>query len=193
MNGHDRRKQQISQRILKSALELFKTVGVEPASMDAIASQAGVSKVTIYKYFQSKEELFRQVIDLYLDEILAETERLLAGEGDILEKLKILMRAQANAPQLADSEALSGLLEPADPTQPGLKGRIRGLMRQIYDQGQREGVIEASLSFEVLNVYIEMITAGFQAKSKELAPVLADPQAFEQLQQMFFFGFIRRE
>ena len=54
MNGHDRRRQQISERIKKTALELFKDHGVEQISMDTIAEQADVSKVTIYKYFQSK-------------------------------------------------------------------------------------------------------------------------------------------
>lgn len=193
MNGHDRRRQQISGRIKKTALELLKAQGVEQISMDAIAEKANVSKVTIYKYFQSKEELFRQVIDLYIDEILAETEELLAGEGDIVEKLKILMLAQANAPQLADSEALSALLDPGQAAQPGLKSRIRDLMYRIYEEGKLEGYIEDSLSFDLLALYTEIITAGFQAKSKDLAAALADPQMFEQLQRLFFFGFVRRE
>jgi AcrR family transcriptional regulator len=193
MNGHDRRRQQISERIKKTALELFKAHGVEQVSMDAIAEKADVSKVTIYKYFQSKEELFRQVINLYIDEILAETEELLASDGDIVEKLKILLLAQANAPQLADSEALSVLLDPGDPTQPGLKRRIRDLMYRIYEEGKQEGYIEESLSFDLLNLYTEIFTAGFQAKSKDLAAVLADPQTFEQLQRLFFFGFVRKE
>jgi AcrR family transcriptional regulator len=193
MNGHDKRRQQISERIKKNALELFKAYGVEQISMDEVAEKAGVSKVTIYKYFQSKEELFRQVINLYIDEILAETEELLAGKGDIVEKLKILMRAQANAPQLADGEVLSALLDSDDPTQPGLKSRIRDLMYQIYAEGRREGHIVEGISFEVLSLYTDIFTAGFQAKSKDLAADLADPQSFEQLQQLFFFGFVHKK
>jgi AcrR family transcriptional regulator len=193
MNGHDRRRQQIGDRIKKTALEMYKIHGAAAVSMDAIARQACVSKVTIYKYFQSKEELFRQVIALYLDEILAGTQELLAREGSILDKLKILMAAQANAPQLADSQGLSDLLDSGDPTQPGLKSRIRELMFQIFEKGKQEGVIEASLSFEMLNTYTEIFTAGFQARAKELAPVLADPAQFEQLQRLFFFGFLHEE
>ena len=193
MNGHDRRRLQIRERITKTALELFKADGVEQTSMDKIAEQADVSKVTIYKYFQSKEELFKQVNNLYIDEILAETEELLAGDGDIIEKLKILMLAQANAPQLADSEALSDLLDQGDPTRPDLKSRIRELMVRIFEEGKREGYIEESLSFDLLNLYTEIFTAGFQAKSKDLTSVLADPQMFEQLQRLFFFGFVRKE
>jgi AcrR family transcriptional regulator len=188
MNGHDRRRQQISHRIQKTALELFKRQGVEETSMDAIAEQAGVSKVTIYKYYQSKDELFRQVIGLYLDEILAQTEALLAGDLDILTKLKLLMQTQASLPQLADSQELAALLDGPR----GLQERIRGLMRQIYEQGQREGHIDPTLSFDLLTAYTDILTAGFQARSKELGPILADPKSFEQLQQLFFFGFLRK-
>jgi len=193
MNGHDKRREQISRRIKKSALELFKAHGVEKVNMDEIAAQAGVSKVTIYKYFHSKEELFQQVINLYLDEILADTEKMLDSDLSIIDKLKMLMLAQANAPQLADTETLSAHLDSGSPAQPGPKSRIRDLMYRIFEEGKQEGYIEPSLSFDLLNVYIEIFTAGFQAKSKDLTSILADPLTFEQLQKLFFFGFIRKD
>jgi AcrR family transcriptional regulator len=193
MNGHDRRRQQIGERIKKSALELLIAHGVKQVSMDEVARKADVSKVTIYKYFQSKDELFRQVINLYIDEILAGMEVMLAGDGNIVNKLKSLMQAQANAPQLAGNETLSALLDPDDPAQPGLKSRIRALMRRIYDEGKQEGYIEESLSFDLLNLYTEIFTAGFQAKSKDLGAVLTDPDTYEQLQRLFFFGFLHKE
>jgi len=66
-------------------------------------------------------------------------------------------------------------------------------MYRIYEEGKQEGHIEESLSFDLLNLYTEIFTAGFQAKSKDLATVLVDPQMFEQLQRLFFFGFVRKE
>lgn len=44
--------------ILAGALEVFTTHGYAAASMDRIASAAGVSKPTLYSYFQDKEGLF---------------------------------------------------------------------------------------------------------------------------------------
>lgn len=193
MNGHEKRTQKIIERIKKNTLEMIKTFGADKISMDEIAEKAEVSKVTIYKYFETKEELFRQVINLYIDEIITETENLLAGDGNIVDKIKILMLAQANAPQLADSEELAALLDAGDNSQPGLKSRIRDLMRQIFEEGKHEGFIDESLSFELINLYTEIFTAGFQAKSKDLAAVLSNPTTFEQLQELFFFGFIQRK
>lgn len=48
--------------ILRAAGDCFLRHGLEGASMDAIAREAGVSKLTVYSHFQNKEALFKQVI-----------------------------------------------------------------------------------------------------------------------------------
>jgi TetR/AcrR family transcriptional regulator, mexJK operon transcriptional repressor len=48
--------------ILLAAGQCFLRDGLEGASMDSIADAAGVSKLTVYKNFQNKETLFREVI-----------------------------------------------------------------------------------------------------------------------------------
>jgi AcrR family transcriptional regulator len=49
-------------QIVEAALEVFGERGLANARLDDIAHRAGVSKGTIYLYFASKEELFREVI-----------------------------------------------------------------------------------------------------------------------------------
>lgn len=48
--------------ILEAAKTLFMRNGYEGSSMDAIAAEAGVSKLTVYSHFKSKEELFRETV-----------------------------------------------------------------------------------------------------------------------------------
>jgi len=50
------------QRILEAASRHFSAHGLERASVDAIAAEAGVSKMTIYSHFASKEGLFAAVV-----------------------------------------------------------------------------------------------------------------------------------
>lgn len=45
-------------RILEAALEVCGRRGVAAARMDEVAERAGVSKGTLYRFFQSKEDLF---------------------------------------------------------------------------------------------------------------------------------------
>lgn len=48
--------------ILQAAGECFLASGIEGASMDAIAEAAGVSKLTVYNHYGSKEALYKAVI-----------------------------------------------------------------------------------------------------------------------------------
>lgn len=46
------------QRVLRAALKVFSETGYSGATMDAVAIEAGLSKPTLYQYFESKEALF---------------------------------------------------------------------------------------------------------------------------------------
>jgi AcrR family transcriptional regulator len=57
-----RRKDARPQEILEAALAVFAERGFAAARMQQIASRAGVSKGTIYLYFESKEAVFRALV-----------------------------------------------------------------------------------------------------------------------------------
>jgi TetR/AcrR family transcriptional regulator, mexJK operon transcriptional repressor len=57
--------------ILNGAREVFLQHGFESASMDLVATTAGVSKATIYVYFTSKVDLFQAIVERACDAILA--------------------------------------------------------------------------------------------------------------------------
>ncbi len=52
--------------MLAVALDLFREVGFEAASMSQIAARVGGSKATLYNYFSSKEELLLERVLLEL-------------------------------------------------------------------------------------------------------------------------------
>jgi AcrR family transcriptional regulator len=49
-------------KLLDKAEELFLKFGYTSVSVDQIAKEAGISKMTVYKHFHSKEELFIKVL-----------------------------------------------------------------------------------------------------------------------------------
>lgn len=56
--------------ILEAARKVFMEVGFGAASMDVIATEAKVSKQTVYNHFGSKEELFAAMIRYWVDQKL---------------------------------------------------------------------------------------------------------------------------
>ena len=51
------------ERILFGALEIFKSRGLESATMEEIAAESGFGKSTLYYYFHSKEEVFSGIME----------------------------------------------------------------------------------------------------------------------------------
>jgi len=56
-------RQMRQERILNGALEVFKSKGLDGATMDEIATQSGFGKATLYYYFHSKEEVFAAILE----------------------------------------------------------------------------------------------------------------------------------
>lgn len=52
----------ISERILAGALSCFQEVGIQRTSMDDIARAAGVSRITVFRRFDTKDQLVQVVV-----------------------------------------------------------------------------------------------------------------------------------
>lgn len=57
----EERRNQKESRLISIAADVFARVGYKNAKMDDIAAEANVTKVTLYSYFQSKENLYMAV------------------------------------------------------------------------------------------------------------------------------------
>jgi len=56
------RSREAHERVLRAALDLFGTRGIDATSMDAIAHASGVSKATIYNHWTNKEAMLMDVM-----------------------------------------------------------------------------------------------------------------------------------
>jgi AcrR family transcriptional regulator len=72
--------------LMRSASKLFAERGLQNASIDDVAEDAGYTKGAFYANFASKEELFLEMLDERFAERADELERLIAGEGSDAEK-----------------------------------------------------------------------------------------------------------
>lgn len=78
------------ERIVDAAAEVMRTLGLSRATTKAIAQQAGYSEATLYKHFDSKEELFLEVLRTRLPplaEVLADLPAQV-GAGGLRERLE---------------------------------------------------------------------------------------------------------
>lgn len=89
--ARQRRKAERPQQLLEAAMSLFISKGLAGTRTEDVAQLAGVSKGTLYRYYASKEDLFKAVVRNLLGEVIAEgIERVDQWEGPTGDLLKLL-------------------------------------------------------------------------------------------------------
>src|SRR5215468_2738392 len=117
----ERRKEARPAEIVAAALQLFSDRGFAATRLDDVATVAGVSKGTVYLYFESKEQLFEAVVREAITPNIERAEALVGGfegptsdllralfafVGEVLETpitgvMKLIVSEAGNFPQLA--------------------------------------------------------------------------------------------
>lgn len=80
--------------IQDATLRVIANCGVQHATMQAIADEAGISKGTLYLYFQNREALIARTVDLVIDRLVERIRGALGEESDFGRRLETLVRAK---------------------------------------------------------------------------------------------------
>jgi len=115
-------------RILEAAQRHFNEHGLERASVDAIAADAGVSKMTVYSNFGSKEGLFEAVVRDRTAAVMAGFPG--AGTLDPDQPEKVLLAIGARFLALVRGDALGALRAVY-----GVAGAQPEVCRALYKEG----------------------------------------------------------
>ncbi len=120
------------QQILEGANRVFSQMGFDAASMNDITREAGVSKGTIYVYFDSKEELFLELCNHYREILFADIYHALESDGDLREALIEFGVALAGV-------ITSDVVVRAQRVVIGVAERMPSMSRDFYERGPKRG------------------------------------------------------
>jgi AcrR family transcriptional regulator len=120
-------------QIIEGARALFLAQGFDAASMGEIARSAGVSKGTLYVYFDSKESLFEAIVE---DERRAQAEQVFSLDSDNHDVAAVLTRlGVAYVRFLARPAAVSAIR-----TVIAIAERMPEIGRKFYEFGPQCGI-----------------------------------------------------
>lgn len=144
--------------ILAGALEVFSAEGFKGATLDAIATEAGLSKPNLLYYFASKEAIHRTLIEAVLDRWLAPMTDIDA-KGDPIEQIltyvqtKLEMsRDMPRESRLFANEVLQGAPHISDEIEGNLKelvNRQAALFQRWMDAGRLAPIDPHHLIFSI--------------------------------------------
>jgi len=161
--------------ILASATALFRRYGYKRTSMEDIAKETGVSRPSLYSHFANKDAVFRSLSMALHENALAESERILRSDPDVVSIDDRLDGALA--------AKLGGVMTFGDESPHG---------NEICDEANRlcgDIVTEASARF------LAMLTSALRAASKrgeiKLGGSHPTPAAAAELINLGAYGLIR--
>ncbi|MBO4636588.1 MAG: TetR/AcrR family transcriptional regulator [Clostridiales bacterium] len=145
-------------KVFQSTIVAFNMYGLK-LTVDQIAKTAGISKKTVYRDFESKEDVFLKLVDYLWDSIKMEEEDALSEEGlTIPERLRKIMSAMPSWYSAINLSQLSGLRE----TYPMVYEKVRNRLEtgweptiELIRQGQSEGVIRKDIDVEIVKMMMD--------------------------------------
>ncbi len=153
--------QEVKNRILSKARELFFESGFRRITTDEIAHELGMSKKTLYHYFDSKRDLLRLCLEQRLDEMKGQIEGIMADRTrDFIKKIGGILQA---AFDLVTGISKS-FIEDLRRYEPGLWKMIsdfrervmfRHISRLLLD-GRKEGMVRSDLDHNLIVLIIFM-------------------------------------
>src|SRR5690349_7224282 len=154
------------QRILASALQVFLQKGYAGATTRAIAMQAGVNEVTLFRHFGNKHSLLTAVVTEYspLPDLKTFLEKQLSGDYDYdLKQLTAhLINRIMQQPDLTPLLVMETRQFPElKDTMMGLFSELLALLAQYFDSQQRLGNVRANLHALLISYSYLSLIAGF--------------------------------
>lgn len=93
----ERAREHTRRDILVAAAEVFSRRGYAAATLAELAEAAGFAAPSLYRYFESKEEIFRSLVDLFVREMDATFEETVDRALPLGDRLEALLHTQGRA------------------------------------------------------------------------------------------------
>ena len=186
--------------ILEAALRLFSTNGYHNVTMNEIAARAEFAVGTLYKFFSTKEALYRALIAEKLDEYLQEWDAAVDWTADEVSIIRESVNAHIRIfnrnldyVRLYLSEAKSASFSLRAGLEQEMKAKFRGMMDKVaavFESGMRKGIFRQTnplyMALTLDGIMDAFLLEGLE--NPEIGTVEAD-----QILDLFFNGVQRKE
>jgi AcrR family transcriptional regulator len=181
--------------LMRSAAHIFCKRGLEGASIDEVAEDAGYTKGAFYANFRSKQELFLAMLDDRFEQRIEEADRAFAEEGSPPEQARQAagdyaraFRADPGAERLF-FEFASHALRDEDFRQELLTrfATLRDRLERVYQRRTDEYGLKLDIPMERIVRMVFAMTDGW-ALWQLLDPDGVDEDLFETMMEIFTIG-----
>src|SRR6056297_1455566 len=139
------RKAEARKRIVDCTYECVADGGFRSARVTRIAGLSGVATGTIYRHFESKEDLFAEIFRIATQIEVDKVAEALASEGNAVLRLERALRQFAVRALRSPTVAWALIAEPVDPKVEEERLKFRRAYAELLESAIEQGMAEGSL------------------------------------------------
>ncbi|QFU92085.1 TetR/AcrR family transcriptional regulator [Amycolatopsis sp. YIM 10] len=172
-------------KVLDAAYEQFCRLGIQRSTMEDVARRAGVSRITVYRRFATKDALVEQVVRRefrrYFDQFLVDIEQAETAADRVVLGFVSSLRAIRGNPLIGGlMEAEPDLLVPSMINDGGRTlATVRQFVAGQLRREQRAGTVAAELDADVVAELMVRLSASFLAIPSHVIDLDDDEQLAE--------------
>ncbi|MCL3851407.1 MULTISPECIES: TetR/AcrR family transcriptional regulator [Parabacteroides] len=142
------------EQIMMTALDLFSQHGIKSVSMDDIARNMGISKRTIYEFFEDKETLLVKSIEYNhkkMKQVLIELEE---GPYSVVEEIILFYEECMKRPRWYNRKFYDDLKRYPKALELNEKNKAEFSKKcmKLFSRGVKEGVFQKGINFEIVTL-----------------------------------------
>jgi len=188
MGGVEERARMKHRAIIEAAQKLFLKHGVRKTTTRMIAKEANVSKVTIYKYFQSKDNVLFEVVKRLYEDYTKQFESIVYdAEMNFKSKMEAILRFEFELLGELHDDLVAAFYNPDNEELSKLvswytENRLLVGMQHMIREGRKEGEIAPFLEDESIMAYIDLFRRIGDLN------LFGNKKVLKNLIYMFFYG-----
>jgi len=184
------------QDIFDTAKDLFWKYGIKRVTIEEICKEAGVSKMTFYKFFRNKIELAKVILKIVIGNSLEKFEQIVNGDLDFHDKVKEMFLIKLESTKDISVEFISDIYKIQDANLHLIINEQRQKSLKIFVDflidSQKNGLIREDLRIEFILYYFEQMT--HMMDNKDLVAKYDHPQdLIMESMRFLFYGLFPRK
>lgn len=183
------------QQIHDTAKAMFMRYGFKRVSIEEICREAGVSKMTFYKFFSNKFDLLKFILEQLTADSFAEYRDILSQNIPYAEKVRQMIQMKMKYTDDISQEFFNDLYKNAEPELVAYwQQKTQELMQLVLEDlktAQAQGDVRAEIKPEFILYFLNHIFE--MVKDDRLIQLYDSPQALvNELTRFFFYGILMR-
>jgi len=183
------------ERIVLAALQLFLAQGIKKTAVSDIANQAGVTRVTAYRYFNDKKSLVRAAFKRPVAVFQQVQAAIAQDQGQNIEAhLDSIGEGLAALPQgdlptrLDELQRLYPLI--ADEFHTTRMGVVKDIFDRLFAAAREQGILQDGLNPEIVAVVFLEAAANALKNPRLLALNLSPTEIYNNIKNIFLYGLL---